>query len=52
LHQFFTFKEVFLLGQASKKAKAKPNGLSSELMQKRIVDDETNTESWTLSKMR
>jgi hypothetical protein len=46
LHHFHTIKDVFLLGQASKKAKAKANALTAELVKKRKVDDETNDESW------
>jgi len=50
LHRFHTFKEVFLLGRAGKKAKAKANTLRTELVKKRKVDEETNAETWTLSK--
>ena len=52
LHCFHTFKDVFLLGRAGKKAKAKANTLRTELVKKRKVDVETNAESWTLSKKR
>jgi hypothetical protein len=52
LHCFHTFKDVFLLGRAGKKAKAKANALRTELMKKRKVDKETNAESWTPSKKR
>jgi len=50
LHCFHTFKDVFLLGRAGKKAKAKANALRTELMNKRKVDKETNAETWTPSK--
>jgi len=52
LHRFHTLKEVFLLGRAGKKAKAKANALRTELMKKRKVDEETNAETWTPSKKR
>jgi len=48
--RFHTFKDVFLLGRAIKKAKAKANALITELLKKRRVDEETNAESWTPSK--
>jgi len=38
LHRFDTFKDVFLLGQAGKNAKAKANALRTELVKKQIVD--------------
>jgi hypothetical protein len=50
LHRFHTFKDVFLLGRASKKAKAKANAQRMELPMKRKVDEETNAETWTPSK--
>jgi len=50
--QFHYFKDVFLLVGAGKKAKAKANALRTELVKKRNVDEETNAESWTPSKMR
>jgi len=50
LHGVHTFKDVFLLGRAGKKAKAKANALRTELMKKRKVDEETNAETWTPSK--
>jgi len=50
LCRFHTFKDVFLLGRASKTAKAKANGLRTELMKKRKVDEETNAETWMPSK--
>jgi len=34
LHRFHTFKDVFVLGQAGKKAKAKANALRMELVKK------------------
>jgi hypothetical protein len=48
--RFHTFKDVFLLGRAGKKAKAKANALRTELVKKRKVDEETNAETWTPSK--
>jgi hypothetical protein len=42
----------FLLGQAGKKAKVKPKALISELVKKRKLDEETNTETWTPSKQQ
>jgi len=50
LHRFHTFQDVFLLGQAGRKAKAKANALRTELVKKRKVDKETNAETWTPSK--
>jgi hypothetical protein len=50
LHYFHTFKDVFLLRRAGKKAKAKANTLRMELVKKRKVDEETNAETLTLSK--
>jgi len=52
LHRFHTFKDVFLLRRASKKAKAKVNALRTELMKKRTVDEETTAETWKPSKKR
>jgi len=52
LHHFHTFKDVFLLGRACKKGKAKANALKTELMKKRKVDEETNAETCTSSKKR
>jgi hypothetical protein len=34
LHSFHTFQDVFLLGRAGKKAKAKANALRTELVKK------------------
>ena len=52
MQHLHTFKDVFLLGQAGKKAKAKANALRTELVKKRKVDEETNAETWTPSKRR
>jgi len=52
LHRFHTFKDVFLLGGASEKAKGRANALRPELVQKQTVDGETNAEPWTPSKKR
>jgi len=52
LCRFHTFKDVFLLGQAGRKAKAKANALRMELVKKRNVDEQTDAETWTPSKMR
>jgi len=45
LHRVHTFKHVFLLGRAGKKAKAKADALRTELVKKRKVDEETNAET-------
>jgi hypothetical protein len=52
LHRFYTFKDVFLLWRAGKKAKAKANALRTELVTKRKVDEERNAETLTPSKKR
>jgi len=52
LRSFDTFKDVFLLGRASKKAKDKANTLRMQLLKKQKVDEETNAETWTPSKKR
>jgi len=52
LHHLHTVRDVFLLGRASKEAKAKADALSSELMKKRMVENETNAETWMPSKKR
>jgi len=52
LCHFHTFKDVFLLGQAGSKAMAKANALRTELIKKRNVDEQTDAETWTPSKMR
>ena len=44
LHHFHTFKDVFLLGRAGKKAKARANALRTDRVKKRKVDNETNAE--------
>jgi len=43
LRRFNTFKDVFSLGQASTKEKAKANALRTELVKKQEVGEETNT---------
>jgi hypothetical protein len=45
LRCFGTFKDVFLLGRASQKAKAKAYALTMELVKKQKVDKETNVET-------
>jgi len=52
LHRFYTFKDVFLLGRAGNKAKAKANAMRIDLVKKRKVNEETNGETWTPSKKR
>jgi len=52
LRRFHTFKDVFLLGRAAKKAKAKAHALRMEVLKKRKVDEETIAETWTPSKKR
>jgi hypothetical protein len=52
LHRFHTFKDVFLLLRAGKKAQAKANALRTELVKKRKVDYETNAETCPRSKKR
>jgi len=47
LRRFHTVKDVFLLGRAGTKVKAKANALSTELVKIRKVDKETNAETWT-----
>jgi hypothetical protein len=49
LHHFHTIKDVFLLGRAGEKAKAKPTALGMELMKKQKVDKKTNAATWMLS---
>jgi len=51
LRRFHTFKDVLLLGRAGKKGKAKANALRTELVKKRKVEEETNSDSWMPSKM-
>jgi len=50
LHCVHTFNDVFLLGWAGEKAKAKANALRTELVMKWKLDKETYTETWTTSK--
>ena len=50
LRRFHTVKDVFLLGRAGKKVKAKANALRMKLVKKQKVDEETNADSWMLSK--
>jgi len=52
LRRFHTFKDVFLLGRAGKKVKAKAIALRTELVKKRKVGEETNADPWTPSKKR
>jgi len=52
LHRFHTMNDVFLLGQASKKANTKANALRTELVKKWKVDEETNAGTWMPSKKR
>jgi len=50
LHSLHTFKDLFLLGRASKRAKANANDLRTERVKKWKVDEETNAETWMPSK--
>jgi hypothetical protein len=52
LHCIHTSKDVSSLGWAGKKAKAKINDGRMELVTKWKLDEETNAETWTLSKKR
>ena len=52
LHRFHTFKDAFLLGRASKKAKTKAAALRTKLVKKPKVDEETNADTLMPSKMR
>ena len=52
LHRFHTYKDVLFLRRAGKKAKAKANALRTELLKKRKVHEETNAETWMVSKKR
>jgi hypothetical protein len=47
---FHTVKDLFLLGRAGKKRKAKATALRTELVKQRMVDKESNAETWTPSK--
>jgi len=51
-HSFHAFKNVYLLGRAGNKAKAKANAVRTQLVKNREVDEETNAETWTPSKKR
>jgi len=51
VYHFNTFKDVSLLGQASKIAKAKANALTTQLMKKRKVDTATHADTRMPSKM-
>jgi len=50
LCHFHTIKDVYLLGRAGKKAKAKADALRTEFVKKQKVGKETNAERWTPSK--
>jgi hypothetical protein len=50
LPAFHTFKDIFFLGRAGKRAKTKANALRMDLVKKRKVDEETNAETWTLAR--
>jgi len=50
-HRFHTFKDVSLLRRAGKMVKYKASALRTELVQKQKVDEETNADTWTSSKM-
>jgi len=52
LHHVHTFKDVVLLGRAGKKVMANANALSTELIKKRKVDEETHADTGTASKQR
>jgi len=45
LYCLHTFKDVFFLRGAGKRAKAKANALTTELVNKQKVDKETNAET-------
>jgi hypothetical protein len=45
LHTVHTIKDDFLFGRASTRVIAKPNGVGTENMKKRQVDDETDVET-------
>jgi len=48
LHRFHAFKDVFSLGRASKTVKIKANALSTEIVKKWKIDEETNDDTWEL----
>jgi hypothetical protein len=50
LDRFHTLKDDFSLGRAGTRAKAKANALRTELVKKRMVDEETNATTWMPSK--
>ena len=52
LDRFHTIKDVVLLRQAGKEAKAKANALRIELVKKQNLDEETNADSSMPSKQR
>jgi hypothetical protein len=52
MHRCHTYEDVFLLGRAATKAKAKANDLRTELVKNRKADEETHAATWTPSKMR
>jgi len=52
LRCFHTFKDVFWLRRASKKAKAKANALRTELKKMKKLDEESYANTWTVSKKR
>jgi len=52
LRRFHTFNDVFLPGRAGTKPKPKANGLRTELVKKRKVDEERHAGTWTQSKKR
>jgi hypothetical protein len=45
LHRFHTFNDVFLVGRAGNKVKAKANALRMELVKKGKVDEKTHVET-------
>jgi hypothetical protein len=51
-HRFHAFIDVFLVGRAGNRVKAKANALRMELVKKRKVDKETNAETRMPSKKR
>ena len=52
LRHFHTLEDVFLLGRAGSKVKAKSKAQRTELVKKRKVDTETNADTWMLSMKR
>jgi len=52
LRRVHTSKDGFLPGRAGKKAKANANALRTELVKKRMVDEESNAETWMPSRKR